>query len=94
MHEQDLGQILSTTKRLVNQLRLLQVPLDVDALERDGILERQGSAFVLLAPHSLPDHVAAKITSFVRRGGKTFVTFEPRNHELDKLVRQFEKRGL
>ncbi len=89
-----LAETLSHTKQLVDQLRALQAPLDLDKLERYGILAREGSSLTLLKPQSLPEHAKAKIVSVGRRGGKTYVTFHQHNPQIDKLVRQFEKRGF
>lgn len=92
--QQKYEEILAMTKRIADQLRLLQTPIDFDQLERDGIVLKEGNAYHVPNTEKLPEHVAAKIDSVEIRNGKSYVKFMPQGTKVDELVKQFEKLGF
>lgn len=93
MDKPDLITFASDLRKIGAEVEKLAAPIDFDALERDGLLEKVGAWYAVPNLDSLPDHARTKIAEKKLEMGRVLVKFK-KVSEFDRIAKKFRKLGV
>lgn len=82
---------LFSREELMERTRELAVPLDLESLQRSGILRKSGSWYEVLDWERLPEHAKVKISA-IETGEKRRVKFEDTSRAAAKLLKSLQEQ--
>ena len=62
-------------EKLVQQVKLLAIPMDFDERQAQGILQKRGAWYEVLDRDWFPEHAAARVTEMQCTGKRLLVKF-------------------
>ena len=72
-------------EKLVQQVKLLAIPMDFDELQAQGILQKRGAWYEVLDRDWLPEHAADRVTEMQFTGKRFLVKFQKSTKAMEKL---------
>lgn len=79
-------------EQIASEARSAAEPVDFDALERDGVLSKEGVWYRIHRYESLPENAAARISEIAQDAKGIKVKFY-KSSSFEKIAKKFEKLG-
>lgn len=80
-----------TIKKLAETAQALSVPIDFEALIKEGVLIKRGSSYYAPNIHALPKNVSVRIREVAKTKYGVRVTFSKESQKLKKIAKQFSE---
>lgn len=93
MDKADMITLITDLRKIGAEVEKLAAPIDFDALERGGFLEKVGAWYAVPDLDRLPGHARAKISEKKLEMGRIMVKFK-KVSEFDRTARKFRKLGI
>lgn len=93
MDKPDLIALVTDLRKIGAEVEKLAAPIDFDALERDGLLEKVGAWYVVPNLDHLPDHARTKISETKLEMGRVLVKFK-KVSGFNRIAKKFRKLGV
>ncbi len=72
-------------EKLVQQVKLLAIPMDFDERQAQGILQKRGAWYEVLDRDWFPEHAAVRVTEMQCTGKRLLVKFQKSTKAMEKL---------
>ncbi len=94
MEKPDLNALATDLRKIGAEVEKLAKPLDLDALERSGLVEKTGAWYAVPNLNQLPEHVRVKVSEIkTDKNGRVLVKFK-KSSDFDRIAKKFKKLGV
>lgn len=94
METLDLNTLAADLRKIGAEVEKLAQPLDLEFLERSGLVEKVGTWYAVQNIRRLPEHAYVKITEIkTDKNGLVLVKFK-KSSDFDRISKKFKKLGL
>lgn len=94
MQKPDLNALAADLRKVGAEVEKLAQPLDLESLERSGLVEKVGAWYAVPNIHRLPEHARVKIAETKSdKSGRVLVKFK-KSSDFDRLAKKFKKLGV
>jgi hypothetical protein len=94
MEKPDLNALAADLRKIGADVEKLAQPLDLDSLERSGLVEKVGAWYAIPNIQHLPEHASVKIAEMkTDENGRVLVKFKKAS-DFDRIAKEFKKLGV
>lgn len=94
MEKPDLNALAADLRKIGAEVEKLAQPVDLESLERAGLVQKIGAWYAVPNMNHLPEHASVKISETkIDKNGRVLVKFK-KSSSFDRIAKKFKKLGV